>query len=173
MEAFKMATSARLRLPSVCPVCLRPLASTPLLLCPLGLTIYPPASNSGLSLFVFTAPLLLSTLYSLHVYISFLWQALAAQSPPIFVLWWTLPALFFFLFPSQHFIILISLPNSSFILLDLFCFLSPRFPLPRISNSKDWELKEMEDQEARWKRKPRERLKMESVGVNWTVVSPA
>lgn len=171
METFKTATSARLRLPNVCPVCLRPLASTPLLLCPLGSTIYPSASNSGLSLFVFTAPLLPSTLYSLHVYISFLWQALAAQSPPIFVLWWTLPAFLFF--PSQHFIILISLPNSSFILLDLFCFLSPCSLLPRISNSKGRGLKEMEDQEARWKTKPRERLKMESAGVNWTVVSPA
>lgn len=173
METFKTATSARLRLPSVCPVCLRPLASTPLLLCPLGSTIYPSASNSGLSLFVFTAPLLPSTLYSLHVYISFLWQALAVQSPPIFVLWWTLPAFFSFLFPSQHFIILISLPNSSFILLDLFCFLSPCSLLPRIRNSKGWELKETEAQEAQCETKPRERLKMESAGVNWTVVSPA
>lgn len=124
-----------------------PLASVPLLLRPFGV-FAPLASDSGLSLSVFTAPSTSSPLYIPHVF------TLAFSGKPLWrahcqYLCCGEHSLHFFVQPTlpRHFIILISLPSSSFILPDVFllCFSSPLFHCSELATSR--QRIEEEDQE--------------------------
>lgn len=137
-----------------------PLASVPLLLRPFRFLLHLLPIPDCPSLCFYSALHLLATLYSPRVYISFLWQALVACSLPIFVLRRTQPG-FFFVLPTLpwHFIILISLPSSSFILPDVFllCFSSPLFHCSEFATSRQ----RIEEGDQEIELKTRKRVTME------------